>query len=479
MSRSLRLLLAVTALMLVVAIVALPAGAANSSGRLDDHSENMKLLFNSPQTSLTNSDLAFWKKRAFAGNYGGVRIFDIAKPAEPKLLAHLACPAAQNDVSVWDDLLFLSVDRPMESSKCDSPAADPPTKRSAFEGIRIFRVSQILKAKPDSSDKKIKTVDPIAAVSTDCGSHTHTLIPDLDHKRLLIYVSSYALRSGPRCGPENAEKEDYDPLHNKISIIEVPLGKPERARVIATPTTESPVYDLPHDVGHPGEVKLNPTGGCHDIQVFLEAKLAAAACLSDGQLWDISDLERPRTTKAVHIDNPHVQFWHSAAFTWDAKQVIFGDEVVSGNGTCGEKAEGAGRIWFYPVSGKAEEPLGSFQIPRSQGDEYCSAHLFNVIPRLDRHVLASSWYGGGTTVVDFTDPAAPKEIGYYDAQAPVRADTWSSYWYNDFLYANDGVEEDPNDIYHRGFDTFELTDPVGKAPHFPYLNPQTQESLIR
>ena len=30
------------------------------------------------------------------------------------------------------------------------------------------------------------------AVRTDCGSHTHTLIPDLANGRLLIYVSSYA-----------------------------------------------------------------------------------------------------------------------------------------------------------------------------------------------------------------------------------------------------------------------------------------------
>ncbi|MGH2706721.1 MAG: LVIVD repeat-containing protein [Actinomycetota bacterium] len=472
MGRSLRLLLAVATLVLVVGAAALPAGAGDSR---DDQSENMKLLFSSPQTSFINSDLAFWKDRVFAGNYGGVRIFDIAKPAEPKLLASLACPAAQNDVSVWEDLLFVSVDRPLESSKCDSPSADPPTKKSAFEGVRIFRVSEILKAKPDPADQKIKSVDPIAAVPTDCGSHTHTLIPDLDDERLLIYVSSYAIRSGPRCGPENAKAEGYDPLHRKISIIEVPLDKPKDAKVIATPKIEAPVYDLA-DLGETG---FHPTVGCHDIQVFRELKLAAAACLSDGQLWDISDLEHPRTTKAVHIDNPHVQFWHSAAFTWDGKQVIFGDEVVSGNGTCGDRAEGAGRLWFYPVSSKAEKPLGSFQIPRSQGDKYCSAHLFNVIPRVDRQVLVASWYEGGTTVVDFTDPASPEEIGYYDARRPVPADTWASYWYNDFLYANDGVEEDPTDVYHRGFDVLQLTDPVGKAPNFSYMNPQTQESLIR
>ena len=29
--------------------------------------------------------------------------------------------------------------------------------------------------------------------------------------------------------------------------------------------------------------------GCHDIQVFLELQVAAAACLSEGQIWDISD----------------------------------------------------------------------------------------------------------------------------------------------------------------------------------------------
>ena len=63
---------------------------------------------------------------------------------------------------------------------------------------------------------------------------------------------------------------------------------------------------------------------------------------------------------------------------------------------------------------------------------FCTAHNFNVVPlRTDRDILVSAWYNGGTTVLDFTDPANPQELGYLnvpltDPSTPISA-TWSSY----------------------------------------------------
>lgn len=416
----------------------------------DLRSPNMHLLASSPQTEFTNSDLAFWGNLAFVGNYGGFRIFDISEPGDPQLLADVPCFGPQNDVSVWEDLLFLSVDSVLTGPECGSQAVPFPNVADpgGWEGIRIFDVS-------DPTDPQFVT-----AVYTDCGSHTHTLVPDLANNRILLYVLSYGLISGPTCGPHPGAE---DPLHNQISIVEVPLGDPAAASVIAEPKLTGEVFDITDIVPI-----LNPTFGCHDLQVFMELGIAAAACLSEGQIWDISDPANPDTLGATHLDNEEIEIWHSAAFTWDGEIVVFGDETLFGS--CQDPNQLNGRIWFHEVA-NPETAVASFLIPRLQpAEEYCGSHLFNVLPRNDRYILASSWYAGGVSIIDFTDPTNAVEIGYYDAQAPVPASTWSTYWYNGFVYAND---------IPRGFDILLLSDNArAMTSRFDYMNPQTQEMLL-
>jgi len=47
-----------------------------------------------------------------------------------------------------------------------------------------------------------------------------------------------------------------------------------------------------------------------------------------------------------------------------------------------------------------------------------------------------SWYTGGTSVLDVSNPLLPEEIAYYQ---PDDADTWSSYWFDGRIYTNDGA----------------------------------------
>jgi hypothetical protein len=96
-------------------------------------------------------------------------------------------------------------------------------------------------------------------------------------------------------------------------------------------------------------------------------------------------------------------------------------------------------------------------------------HNGNLVPVGDRYLLVAAWYSGGTGVVDFTNPTAPHEIAYYDAvQGRGAADTWSSYWYNGTIYANDMT---------RGVDAFNLLRPGNLGPTWSHLNAQTQENL--
>jgi hypothetical protein len=435
---------------LVALGVALFSGAAPPAGATHDvdlHSPNMHLLSNSPRTSaVSQSDLAFWGRTAYAGNYDGFRVLDISDPEDITQLADVKCRGQQGDVTVWGDLLFVSVDRPTTTADCSG--TDTPPGVNGFEGIRIFDVS-------DPSSPVF-----IDAVPTDCGSHTHTLLPDLANGRVLLYISSYpASFLGPTPFGTTCQRLNPDGSqgHSKISIVEVPLANPEGASVIAQPTFELSDFD-----GTPG------FRGCHDIQVFLELGVAAAACLSEGQLWDISDLLNPVTTDRVF--NSDVDIWHSAAFTWDGEIVIFGDEFAGGGGPgCTDPEDTLGRVYFYEREDPTT-PLGSYKIPRPQGSQICTMHNFNVIPVDHSYVLVAASNMGGTTVVDFTDPTAATEIAYYDSQQPPTSSPWSSYWYNGFIYANDRA---------RGVDVFLLSDPArAGAKRFPFMNPQTQERVL-
>lgn len=428
-----------------------PAGAVRGQlsaeilGREDDlHSQNMHFMANSTKMAV-NSDLAFWGDRAFVGNYIGFRIFDISSPANPRLLADFPCNGAQGDISVWGNLLFTSIDRPQTTDACtgvNTPGF--PVQVPGFEGIRIFDVSN------PSAPVFIK------GVATDCGSHTHTLVPDPANNRLLLYVSSYpASFLGPTPFGTNCSVP-----HSKISVVEVPLNNPSAASVISQPAFAlTPFF-------------ANGGRGCHDITVFLPLNLAAASCLGEAQIWDISDVENP--VALATFDNPNVQIWHNAAFTWDGKYVAFGDEF-GGGGAFGCKSTDPttrGAIWFYNVMTPGAPLLaGHFKIPRFQEvSQFCTAHNFNIIPRSGRYILVSAWYMGGTSVADFTNPADPFEVGYYDAQHPRRSDVWSSYWYNGFVYVNDIA---------RGFDVYGLSDSAAAgARRLRHMNPQTQEGML-
>ena len=305
----------------------------------------------------------------------------------------------------------------------------------------------------------------IKGVPTDCGSHTHTLVPDTQNGRVLLYVASYTASELPESSYGNAcmRVDENGERHNKISVVEVPLGDPTAAKVVSEPRFPQNEY-------------RDGWNGCHDISVYMAIKRAASACMGEGQIWDISVKEQPRAIARVH--NPNVEFFHSATFSWDGKTVVYGDEA--GGGTqprcrLGEDPDTLGALWFYDVASldttdgtSAEPPLSHFKVPRPQGVANCTMHNFNTLPIKGRNVLVSSAYAAGTTVVDFTDPANPFEVGHHD---PHGANTWSAYWYNGHIYTNDGG---------RGVDVMLLADKArAGAQKLPHSNPQTQDAVLR
>ena len=168
------------------------------------------------QLAFANSDLAFQGNHLFQGNFYGVNIYDIANPVNTTLQTSLVCPGGQGDVSVYKNLLFMSVEMPNGRLDCGSqgfppdppPAAGhekerrlPSAQKDRFRGVRIFDISAIRNPKQ------------VAAVQTCRGSHTHTLVVDPnDKENVYIYVSGTSfVRQAEELAGCSGEKPDKDP----------------------------------------------------------------------------------------------------------------------------------------------------------------------------------------------------------------------------------------------------------------------------
>jgi hypothetical protein len=411
----------------------LAAGQTATGGNLV-HLANVAKPAEFAAENLLNSDLAFTSHYAIDGNYNGFAIYDIVNPARPRLVSTTLCPGSQNDVSVAGHLLITSTDSSRNTAACAGNEPRPASVKESWEGIRIFDIA-------DPAHPRFVT-----AVETNCGSHTHTTIPDPRRHRTIVYVSSYS---------PNATFPDCQPPHDKISIVEVPDRHPEDARVVATPV-------LFPDGGFPGVPgRTSATSGCHDITAYPAKGLAAGACMGQGVLVDIRDLTNPRVIDSV--TDPNFAFWHSATFNDDATTVVFTDELGGGGGpTCNPTVgpdRGADAIYRLvdTAQGKRLRFASYFKIPRvNTNTENCVAHNGSLVPVPGRDVMVQAWYQGGMSVWEFTDPAHPRELAFFD-RGPVADDrlvvggSWSAYWYNGFIYSSE---------IQRGFDVLFMRDPA-------------------
>ncbi len=226
-----------------------------------------------------------------------------------------------------------------------------------------------------------------------------------------------------------------------------------------------------------GAASTRPTTGCHDITAYPALGLAVAGCRGDGLLLSIADPLNP--TVIQQIRDPNVAFWHSGIFANDGSAVVFQDELGDGfTNTCSSAfgyERGADAV--YTLADNALTLSSYFKIPREQSDlEKCTAHSGSTLPIPDRFIVAQAWLEGGVSVIDFTDPAAPVELAWYDKPTygyskDYTAGIWAVYYYNGYLYASDMYE---------GLDVLRLSGPdfVDAARYSStQLNPQTQPVL--
>lgn len=396
-----------------------------------------------------NSDIAFSGQRMVIGNFHGFNAYDIESVKSPKLLASVVCPGGQGDVSIYGNLLFMSVEQTRGRIDCGVQGVEAPISKERFRGVRIFDITDITKPKQ------------VAAVQTCRGSHTHTLVPK-DKQTLYVYGSG---TGGARSGDELQDCSAGDPSANantalfSIDVIEYPLGAPEQSRVVNRPRifadekTGAIAGLNPGGDSGPGTQRSSTTNQCHDITVFPEVGLAAGACSGNGILLDISDPANPK--RLDFVSDKNFAYWHSATFNNDGTKIIFTDEWGGGTRPRCRATDlpnwGANAI--FNIVDKKMTFGGYFKMPAAQTEtENCVAHNGSLIPVPGRDIMVQGWYQGGVSVFDFTDAANPVEIAYFDrgpldARNLIVGGYWSTYWYNGNLYGSE---------ISRGMDIFKL-----------------------
>jgi hypothetical protein len=449
------------------------------------------------ELAFANSDLAFQGNHLFQGNFYGINIYDISSPANASLLTSMVCPGGQGDVSVYKNLMFMSVEMPNGRLDCGAqgfpPNPPPPpgeerkrrlpaAQADRFRGVRIFDISDI------------KNPKQVAAVQTCRGSHTHTLVVDPNDKdNVYIYVSGTSFVRQTEelagCSGERDPGKDPNTALFRIDVIKVPVLAPQDAKIVSSPrvfmdSRTGAMNGLNNGGSHDKEeAKPADTDQCHDITVYSAIGLAAGACSGNGILLDIKDPVHPKRLDAVN--DPNYSYWHSASFSNDGSKVVFTDEWGGGLGARCRPNDpnkwGADAI-FHLQNDKLS--LASYyKLPAAQSDtENCVAHNGSLIPVPGRDIEVQAWYQGGVSVMDFTDAAKPFEIAYFDrgpidSKMLVLGGDWSAYWYNGHIYASEIA---------RGLDIFELTPTkfltqneidAAKSVQVASLNVQNQQKI--
>ena len=495
------------------------------------------------QLAFANSDFAFKGTTLFQGNFYGINFYDISNPHKITLLTSLVCPGGQGDVSVYGNLLFMSVEmpngridcgtqgfpaapapkeaeKPADPPKADAPksetvradalekaqgktdpAAKPKTEEEMeaeararrpapnperFRGVRIFDISDMHNPRQ------------VAAVQTCRGSHTHTLVLDPNDKdNVYVYVSGTSFVRQPEelagCSDEKPSKDPNTALF-RIDVIKVPLAAPQDAKIVSSPRVfidpRTGALNGLNNGGAHGKApdapleKVADTNQCHDITAYSAIGLAAGACSGNGILLDIHDPVHPKRIDAVN--DPNYSYWHSATFSNDGSKVVFTDEWGGGMQPRCRPSDplkwGADAI--FNLSSDKLSFANYYKMPAAQGaTENCVAHNGSLVPIPGRDVEVQAWYQGGISVVDFTDPIHPMEIGYFDRGAIdpkslVLGGDWSAYWYNGYIYGSEIA---------RGLDVFQLTPgkylsqneiDAANQVHFAELNVQSQQQMV-
>jgi hypothetical protein len=351
------------------------------------------------------------------GQHGGLRIIDTRTMRQ---VGELACPGTDNYVRYLDPEVYSGergdreyVAMAHHGNVCtrDLLADDPNTRPGygAFNGVMIVDVTN--KRRPEI----------VSAVGHDSA---HTVMPH--PTRPYLYVLPGGLANGTSVPGQRV---------SPTGIVD--LSDPEDPRYVGA--------------------YMHNAVGCHDLGFTHDGEHAYCAGFGETQVWDVSGdrIESPEVVGS--IVNPAIQFHHNAVVSPSGRYMVINDEAFGFHSCSGEAADLYGSLWIYDIS-VPEVPVLAGRIappdhPGDQGfgtlydagpvngwaDSWCAAHNYNWVPGND-DVIVASWFAGGVTAHDMSDPMAPQLLAHY---MPHDGVAWSGHYYGGYLVTNDmtrGVE---------------------------------------
>lgn len=387
-----RLLIALACTGLLAAPTPSPAETSSSP--------NMRLVASVPFPR--GSDLDFRGSLAFVGSYdargkGGLYVIDVANPAKPRVVGRFPCSGYQNDVAAWRNTVVLGMHDSRKAKGCS------PDEQG---GLRILDVTD--PAKP----RQVSFLE-----HRPFGTHTVTVVGDTGY----VYANPGGLGT----------------LEEEVESLVVDIRNPAKPKVV-------------------GRFTPPLSTGCHDVTVVGRRAYCAGSNVT--QIWDVTDPVHPTVVSEIY--NPAIFFHHSAVPSPDGRTLVISDEAF-GTHVCepGSRVP-AGAFWFYDISDERQPALRGYLGPPARDptvgllvSAWCTAHNFNMVP--GRNWMVASSYSGGTSVIDFSDQANPRVIGWI---RPDDANTWSSYFYRGYIFTGD---------IRRGFDVIAMDELLPLAPREP------------
>lgn len=470
----------------------LDAGVAAKNLRLVSFSPKPAAFDTSHGLAFINSDLAFSGHHVYQGNFAGFTVWDIQDPKAPRVVAVVPCITSQGDPTVYGNLLFISAEGRGNRNDCAKGGVQDP--RDHMAGVRIYDVAdpaaprlitnvQTCKGShthtlvPDPRDSSVVYIYVSGSQEARPDSELAGCTNGTDPADTTNSLYRLDVIRVPLAHPEQAAV---------VTGARIFTGLAPAPRAASRPPRQSN-----NPSGQPAPPPTGPRN-CHDVTAYPALHLLAGACGSYGLLVDIADPLKPVRLSAVSDTN--FSLWHTAVFSNDGKSVVFTDEWGGGTGPMCQATsmiEMGGNTILAIDSGRTYTQHGYFKIPSAQtAEENCVSHNGGLVPVPGRDIMVQGWYQGGVSVLDFTDPDHPRELAYFDRGPidPAPADTsaraqraiggsWGAYWWNGLIYSSE---------LDRGFDILELlpSDDVSpneiaaaKLVHFEQYNPQSQPRI--
>ena len=309
---------------------------------------------------------------------GGLWVFDVARPEEPRLVAHLPLPLWQNedvDLSAKRKILLVANDRRTSTAPVPGTSNAPQLPGVLF----VY----------DIADPQRPALKSALALPAEVGSKPDgTRLHGAGHTATCVLDCRYAYVSGARDG----------------SVLVVDLRDPAEPRVLGSVPTPAGAAHRAYDPGLVHDVNVDPYGN-----VWMSGTGGTA------MYAPITDPLRPRLLAATAPeDNARTnQVIHHNSMRLDRQHVLISEEAFNGCGAADPASDvpqgGRFQTWRIDRDTGRLVPLALFSktIP---GVRTCSSHWMDV----NRHdVVADAFFDAGTRFFDVADPARLRQVGWF------------------------------------------------------------------